>query len=136
MLFILLFALITVVILGIGICFYVRDSWRWHLDGFGLRVVGAIMLVSLITMGFIAYVENTKKDANMQSYTLHYNTMMHQLNENYYNKLIYDGRAELIKEIEEYNNTVINGRVWHNNAWFGVFFPMDYERLPLIEFNS
>lgn len=132
MLFILVFAFITVIILGIGIAYYISDDW--HIDGMGFRATGIIMLIILAIMIFTARQCDVYKDVKYETYMQRYNSLVYQLENNFYDKFTYDGRENLMKNILNYNNDVLVGRAKKNSLWIGCWYKVDYDSLPLIEY--
>ena len=130
MLLILVFALITVIILGIGIAYWFIDDW--HIDGVGFRVIGFIMAIILVAMISSAWYDNAYKELHYTQALERYNSLTYQLENNFYDKFTYDGRAELMGQIYDYNAAVLSGRAKHSSKWIGCWYPMDYDSLPLI----
>jgi hypothetical protein len=130
---IILTILIALALLGLGLVLRHFDEWSlW--DGFVAASIFVFIAASIMIAD--AAFSNVYKDVTFEEYKMKYNTLTHQLKDDYYNTDFYDGRKALINDILEYNTTVIRGRAKHNSAWIGCFYPEDWESLPLIELGS
>lgn len=133
MILILIFILITVIVLGVGIGIRINSYWN---DWEGWIIGGILFLIITIITSAMAINVNNFKDMYTEQIHYEYNNLTHQLSNNYYNRLTYDGRKQLMDDILIYNKKILNGRAKHNSAWIGAFYPMDYDSLPLIELKD
>ena len=133
MIIILILILITVLLLGIGICVRMKSYWN---DWEGWIIGGMCFLIITVILCGVALSHNNFKDMYTEQIQYEYANLTHQLSNNYYNRLTYDGRKQLMDDILDYNKKVLNGRAKHNNVWVGAFYPEDYESLPLITLEN
>lgn len=133
MILILIFVLIVVILLGIGICLKVKSYWN---DWEGWICWGIGFLVVVIIISTIAIHHNSFKDMYTEQMRYEYNSLTHQLSNDYYNRLTYDGRKQLMDDILNYNQKILSGRAKHNNVWIGAFYPEDYNSLSLINLED
>ena len=131
MLLIALFAVLGFVCLGVGIGMWKHNEYS---DYEGFIVCTVVFLVVAITLGGIAWHEYAYRDAAFEGYMLKYNSLVTQLEGDYYNKITYDGRKALMDDIVNYNITVVRNRAKHHSLWIGAIYPEDWDALPLIEF--
>ena len=99
-------------------------------------VFGVVVLIIGLIVGGIAWHENAYKSLNTQLYRQKHDALVMQLDNNYYNKITYDGRKALIDEVVSYNATVAKGRAKHHSVWIGALYPEDWDSLPLIELEN
>lgn len=131
MLLILIVFVIGIIVILLGIIENNKDSY-WADGDFAIGAGIAILICAIIASG-IAFHNNVYKQTNYEKTMITHDMLIYQLEENYYNKITYDGRAKLMEEIEDYNKMVLTGRAMKNNMFIGAFFTMDYDKLPLIE---
>lgn len=131
MLLILIIFAIGILTILLGIIENNKDAY-WA-DGDFAICVGIVILICAVVVSGIAFHNNVYKQTNYEKTMITHDMLIYQLEENYYNKITYDGRAKLMEEIEDYNKMVLTGRAMKNNVFIGAFFTMDYDNLPLIE---
>lgn len=133
--------MLLIIVLAIAvIVFFVLGhiAERSYLDGIELVMflAGFISLVALIICGGITIHNTSYHDVCTEQMRMEYESYVYQLENNFYNKITYDGRAELMKNILDYNKSVLIGREKHNSAWIGSMYQEDYDSLPLIEIEK
>ena len=96
---------------------------------------GVIALIVVFIMGSIAFIDNTTKEATIARYQIKRDSLVFQLENNYYNNVVENGRENLMKEIYEFNATVVKGRINKENVWVGVFWPEDWYAIEPIDLN-
>lgn len=131
MLLILVVFAIGIIVILLGIIKNNKDSY-WEDGDFAIGA-GIAILICVIVVSGIAFHNNVYKQTNYEKAMITHDMLIYQLEENYYNKIAYDGRAKLMEEIEDYNKMVLTGRAMKNDIFIGVFFAMDYDSLPLIK---
>lgn len=130
---IILTIVIALALLGLGLVIRYFDEWAmWETH---IVVSVFVFIVAFLMIG-VAVDSNVYKDVTFEEYKMKYNTLTHQLKNDYYDTDFYDGRKKLIDDILKYNTTVTRGRAKHNSAWIGCFYPEDWESLPLIELEN
>lgn len=97
---------------------------------------GVVVLIIGLIFGGIAWHENVYKSLNTQLYRQKHDALVMQLDNNYYNKITYDGRKALIDEVVSYNAAVTKGRAKHHSVWIGALYPEDWDSLPLISLED
>ncbi len=131
MLLIALLAVLGLIFLGVGIGMWKHNEWSCY-EGF--IILAVILLVVAITLGCISWHEYAFRDATFEAQLLKYNSLVTQLDGDYYNKITYDGRKALMDDIVNYNISVVHNRARHHSRWIGALYPEDWDALPLIEF--
>lgn len=121
---------IGLLLLIIGLSIRAKDNWRdWEFPvTFGIIILVVVAILFCYSWHNIVY-----KEVTYTNYLYTYKSLTYQLENDYYNKITYDGRKELMNDILEYNQAIITGRAKHNSFWIGCLYPTDYESLPLIE---
>lgn len=131
MLLIVLLVVLALAFTVVGLCIRKHNEY----SGWEVYIVfAAIILVIAIIIGCIAWHEYAFRDAAFEAQLLKYNSLVTQLEGDYYNKITYDGRKALMDEIVNYNITVVRSRAKHHSRWIGALYPEDWDALPLIEF--
>ena len=132
MLLIALLAVLTLVFTIAGLCVRKRnkysDDWELYI------LVAVIILAVAITIGCFAWHNYAFRDVTFEAQLLKYNSLVTQLDGNYYNKITYDGRKALMDDVANYNITVVRNRARHHSLWIRALYPEDWDALPLIEF--
>ena len=131
MLLIALFAVLGLIFLGIGIGMKKHDEWSLY-EVF--IILAVILLVIAIMLGCISWYSYAFRDATFEVYSLKYNSLIAQLDGNYYNRITYDGRKALMDDVINYNTHLVHCRAKHHSLWVGALYPEDWDALPLIEF--
>ena len=98
-------------------------------------IFGVLALIAAIIMGSVAFIDNTTKEATIARYQMKRDSLVFQLENNYYDNKMWDGRENLMKEIYEFNATVIKGRINGENVWVGVFWPENWYAIEPIDLN-
>ena len=125
--------LVSVALILIGLVIRHENKWDdWEIPVF----IGIVVAVfASICLG-IAVHELSYKDLNTELYRQKYDALTMQLDENYYNRITFDGRQTLINDIVSYNAAVTKGRRKHDSIWIGVFYSEDWDSLPLINLKE
>ena len=97
---------------------------------------GVLALIAALIMGSVAFIDNTTKEATIARYQMKRDSLVFQLENNYYDNKMWDGREKLMKEIYEFNATVIKGRINGENVWVGVFWPENWYAIEPIDLNK
>ena len=95
-----------------------------------------IAFAALSIMGIEAITDYAQKDLTTKLYAQKHDALVMQYESNFYNKITYDGRKELVDQIIEYNVDVTKGQMRSHNGWFNVFYPEDWDSLQLIDLNK
>lgn len=131
MLLIALLSVLGFIFLGVGIGMWKHNEWSSYEAFIFLAVT---LLVVTIILGCISWYAYVFRDATFEAQLLKYNSLVTQLDGNYYNKITYDGRKALMDDIINYNIMVVRCRAKHHSRWIGALYPEDWDALPLIEF--
>lgn len=131
MLLIVLLVVLTLVFTVVGLCVRKHNEYS---DWEAYIIVAAIILAVAIIISCIAWHDYAFRDATFEAQLLKYNSLVTQLDGNYYNKITYDGRKALMDDIINYNIMVVRCRAKHHSLWIGALYPEDWDALPLIEF--
>ena len=110
----------------------IGDFWGDYCTPFhvAMGVLIAIVAIMLLILG-ITYGVSAGEEA---MYEARYESLMYQ-----YENAIFEndsdvvGNKQLYDEIREYNETIVVGKTYTNDLWWGIFWPDYYNDLPLIE---
>lgn len=108
-----------------------HDEWSFY-EVF--IILAVILLIVAIMLGCISWYSYAFRDATFEVYSLKYNSLIAQLDGNYYNRITYDGRKALMDDVINYNTRLVRCRAKHHSRWVGALYPEDWDALPLIEF--
>lgn len=97
--------------------------------------IGVIALIVVLIMGSVVFIENTTKEATIAKYQIKRESLVFQLESNYYDNVVENGRENLMKEVYEFNATVVKGRINGENVWIGVFWPENWYAIEPIDLN-
>lgn len=121
------------IFLAIGLNQRIKSYWNcWE----GWILTGVLILIFALGLGAIGLYANTYKDLHYQQILYEHDSLVYQLDNQFYNKITYDGRKELMNDILSYNQRVMGGRAKHNSLWIGILYPEDWDSLPLISLED
>lgn len=107
------------------------------LTGFGttLLIVAAFLVIAAIVMGIVILVENSGTEATLEDLRQRGEILEYQVENDLYDNDNDLGKKELYSEIEDYNSTIVKGKVMQNDFWYGIFYPDIYDRLEPIDYK-
>ena len=94
-------------------------------------VISGITLLIMLIVLMCAYIGIDAQKATMSTT---YESLVTQYENEYYENDNDVGKKELVKEIQEWNETITYRKIIQRNTWIGIFYPNiydDYELIPL-----
>lgn len=121
------------IFLAVGLSKRIESYWN---DWEGWVLTSITILIFALGFGIAGLHANAYKDLRYQQLSYEHDSLVYQLDNQFYNKITYDGRKELMDDILLYNQKVMEGRVKHNSLWIGILYPEDWDSLPLISLED
>ena len=101
-----------------------------------LRAFAIIFIVLSVCFAIPAFFVNQCAESSTTTYRIQYETLVYQLENGAYENVVEYNRKDLMDDICDYNSHVESGRILSKNAWIGVYYPEDWDNLPLIELEN
>ena len=103
---------------------------------FALRCIAAILVFLLVCATIPAFIINQCAASSTAKYRTQYETLVYQLENGAYENVVEYSRKDLMNDIYDYNSHVESGRILSKNPWIGVYYPEDWDNLPLIRLED
>ena len=103
---------------------------------FMIRAIAATLAFLVVLAAIPAFVVNQCADATTTKYRVQYETLVYQLEKGAYENVVEYNRKDLMNDICDYNSHVESGRILSKNPWIGVYYPEDWDNLPLIQLGD
>lgn len=101
-----------------------------------LRCVAVIFIAVIVCTGIAAFFVNQCAESSTTAYRIKYETLVYQLENGAYENIVEYSRKDLMNDIYDYNSHVESGRILSKNPWIGVYYPEDWDNLPLIRLED
>ena len=101
-----------------------------------LRAFSIIFIVLSICFAIPAFFVNQCAASSTAKYRIQYETLVYQLENGAYENVVEYNRKDLMNDIYDYNSHVESGRILSKNPWIGVYYPEDWDNLPLIRLED
>lgn len=131
-----LLIILALIVIISSILTYIAENNAIDFLEFFAPAVLIISVALLLIFSSVAVVINLSAPADYASMQEDYKTLTYQLENHFYDNLLDISKKELIDEVKEYNQTLIRGRILKENSWIGVFYPLDYDSLELINLEG
>lgn len=112
------------------------DSGIGEVTLFASLTATLLLIVTIIALSVTAVIFNANPEGQLAKMQFTRDILVYQLENDMYVSDNNIGLRNLYERIESYNNTVISGRYWQNNIWWGFMTPDIYDRLELIDYTS
>lgn len=106
------------------------DISRW------LRYIAGIFIIVIVCFTIPAFFVNQCADSTTATYRIQYETLVYQLENGAYENVVEYSRKDLMNDIYNYNSHVESGRILSKNPWISVYYPEDWDNLPLIRLED
>lgn len=113
---------------------YFGDSYSDTL--FALRCFAVVFVILFVCVAIPAFFINQCADATTAKYRTQYETLVYQLENGAYENVVEYSRKDLMNDIYDYNSHVESGRILSKNPWISVYYPEDWDNLPLIRLED
>ena len=135
MMIIIVLAAITIMLFVIA--FLVEYSGNYDSDiSWFLRAFAIVFIVLSICFAIPAFFVNQCAASSTATYRIQYETLVYQLENGAYENVVEYSRKDLMNDICDYNSHVESGRILSKNPWIGVYYPEDWDNLPLIKLED
>ena len=101
-----------------------------------LKCIAWVLLIIVVCAAITAFFINQCADSSTASYSFRYETLVYQLENGAYGNTIEYSRKDLMDDIYDYNSHVESGRILSKNPWIGIYYPEDWDNLPLIRLED
>ena len=101
-----------------------------------LKCIAWILFIIVVCAAITAFFLNQCANSSTASYSLRYETLVYQLENGAYGNTIEYSRKDLMDDIYDYNSHVESGRILSKNVWIGIYYPEDWDNLPLIKLED
>ena len=129
--------LVAIAIMLFVIAFLVDDrNHRYSDTPFTLRCIAVIFVILSICAVIPAFFVNQCATSSTATYRIQYETLVYQLENGAYENVVEYNRKDLMDDICDYNSHVESGRILSKNPWIGVYYPEDWDNLPLIRLED
>lgn len=120
------------------IAFLVDYSSNCYYDDipFALRCIAVTLILLIICAAIPAFFVNQCAASSTAKYRIQYETLVYQLENGAYENVVEYSRKDLMNDIYDYNSHVESGRILSKNPWIGVYYPEDWDNLPLIRLED
>lgn len=126
-----------IVIILFVVAYLVRKNLYYDVDvAFILRFIAGIFIAIILGASIPAFIVNQCADATTTSYRIQYETLVYQLENGGYDNPINYSCKDLMNDIYNYNSNVESGRILSKNPWISVYYPGDWDNLPLIRLED
>jgi len=130
---IILSSLVLIIILFV-IAYIFRDSYNDFIPIIAgmFGTIGLVLFIIMIGCTMLCYCTIDAKTAELQQT---YHSLTYQLEniDTLYGESRANDRKELFNQIQEWNEKVVSGRIYHTNLWTNWLEPINYENFELIE---
>lgn len=101
-----------------------------------LRALAIVFVILSVCFAIPAFFVNQCAESSTITYRIQYETLMYQLENGAYENMVEYSRKDLMNDIYNYNSHVESGRILSKNPWIGVYYPEDWDNLPLIRLED
>lgn len=105
-------------------------------NNFGLFVGTVISWALVAIMLIFIIVAILSVPSNIAANQQIYNSLTYQVENNLYDNDNEVGKAELVKQITEWNTDLARGKYDQNNIWYGIFIPDIYDNFDFIPIEN
>ena len=124
-------------IVSIAICL-LDDYFEWKFWIVPFASLCAVLLsaIAAFAMTMILVVSNISIRLDVPAMRVRYESLVYQYENNLYENDNDVGKKELMKEIQEWNADLANGKTYQRDFWVGIFVPNVYDEFDFIEVES
>lgn len=101
-----------------------------------LRCIAVIFIIIIVCAGISVFFVNQCAESSTNTYRIQYETLVYQLENGAYENVVEYSRKDLMNDIYDYNSHVESGRILSKNPWIGIYYPEDWDNLPLINLKD
>ena len=131
--------ILTLFLMIVSIAILLLDDyigWKFEIVPFVSLGVASISAIAAFAMAMIIIVSNISIRGNVPAMRVQYESLVYQYENNLYENDNDVGKKELMKEIQEWNADLANGKTYQRDFWVGIFVPNVYDEFDFIEVES
>ena len=131
--------ILTLFLIIVSIAILLLDNyigWKSEIVPFVSLGVASISAIAAFSMMMILIVNNFLIRGNVPAMRVQYESLVYQYENNLYENDNDVGKKELMKEIQEWNADLANGKTYQRDFWVGIFVPNVYDEFDFIEVES
>ena len=131
--------ILTLFLMIVSIAILLLDDyigWKHWIVPFVSLGVAAISSIVAVIMTTVLIVGNISIRTNIPATRVRYESLVYQYENNLYENDNDVGKKELMKEIQEWNEDLANGKTYQRDFWVGIFVPNVYDEFDFIEVES
>lgn len=127
---------VIVILLFIG-AWLIDVFYHGYIDiSFMIRAIAVTLIILIAFAAIPAFFINQCAESSTTAYRIQYETLVYQLENGAYENVVEYNRKDLMDDICDYNSHVESGRILSKNPWVGVYYPEDWDNLPLIRLEG
>ena len=131
--------ILTLFLMIVSIAILLLDDyigWKHWIVPFVSLGVAAISSIVAVIMTTVLIVGNISIRTNIPATRVRYESLVYQYENNLYENDNDVGKKELMKEIQEWNEDLANGKTYQRDFWVGIFVPNVYDEFDFIEVDG
>ena len=131
--------ILTLFLMIVSIAILLLDDyigWKFEIVPFVSLGVYVISSIAALVMTIFIIMGNISIRANVPAMRVRYESLVYQYENNLYENDNDVGKKELMKEIQEWNADLANGKTYQRDFWVGIFVPNVYDEFDFIEVES
>ena len=131
--------ILTLFLMIVSIAILLLDDyigWKFEIVPFVSLGVYVISSIAELVMTIFIIMGNISIRANVPAMRVRYESLVYQYENNLYENDNDVGKKELMKEIQEWNEDLANGKTYQRDFWVGIFVPNVYDEFDFIEVES
>ena len=131
--------ILTLFLMIAGIVIFLLDDyigWKFEIVPLASLCVAAFSAIVVFVMTTILISNNIEIRGNVPAMRVRYESLVYQYENNLYENDNDVGKKELMKEIQEWNADLANGKTYQRDFWVGIFVPNVYDEFDFIEVES
>ena len=131
--------ILTLFLMIVSIAILLLDDyigWKFEIVPFVSLGVYVISSIAALVMTIFIIMGNISIRANVPAMRVRYESLVYQYENNLYENDNDVGKKELMKEIQEWNEDLANGKTYQRDFWVGIFVPNVYDEFDFIEVES
>ena len=131
--------ILTLFLMIVSIAILLLDDyigWKFEIVPFVSLGVYVISSIAALVMTIFIIMGNISIRTNIPATRVRYESLVYQYENNLYENNNDVGKKELMKEIQEWNEDLANGKTYQRDFWVGIFVPNVYDEFDFIEVES
>ena len=131
-----IFWIVVIVTCVAWFLYWLFDRRHWYDAELPFSVIGVIGLITTIIMLICIVVAHVGNDGYIAKLHERYDALTYQYENNVYDNDNDLGKRELMKDIQNWNESLANNRENQDDFWVGIFHPNVYDQFELIEWEA